>query len=395
MTDEEKPASKIRSLERLINIAELRARARRALPLPIRGYLEGGADDGYSLSRNSAAFANYELLPRYLVDVSEIDLSTEVLGTKVSMPVLLSPTGMSRLFHPEAELAVARAAARADTLYCLSTVATESIESVAAAADGPKMFQIYVLRDAGLNAEFIQRCKAANYSALCLTVDVPAGGNRETDLRTGMSIPPKFSWRSKLSFAMHPRWSFAQLFGPNFDMPNVSHRLGGDAAGMAGLMEFIFSRFDASVSWDDAAAMIAEWSGPFAIKGILTAEDARRAADIGATAVIVSNHGGRQLDGVPATLDCLPEIVDAVGDRVEVLLDGGIRRGTDVLKALALGARACMIGRPYLYGLSTAGEAGVSRALDIFRNELTRDLALLGCQTPAQVSRQHLRRATA
>ncbi len=394
MTSEDKLAGKIRSLERLINIAELRARARRALPLPIRGYLEGGADDGYSLSRNSAAFADYELLPRYLVDVSEIDLTTEVLGTKVSMPVLLSPTGMSRLFHPEAELAVARAAARADTLYCLSTVATESIESVAAAADGPKMFQIYVLRDAGLNAEFIQRCKAANYAALCLTVDVPAGGNRETDLRTGMSIPPKFSWRSKLSFAMHPRWSFAQLFGPNFDMPNVSHRLGGDATGMAGLMEFIFSRFDASVNWDDAATMIAQWDGPFAIKGILTAEDARRAADIGATAVIVSNHGGRQLDGVPATLDCLPEIVDAVGDRVEVLLDGGIRRGTDVLKALALGARACMIGRPYLYGLSTAGEAGVSRALDILRNELTRDLALLGCQTPAQVSAQHLRRVS-
>ena len=386
-------ASHFGAASRYVNIADLRQAACRRLPLPIRAYLEGGADDGYSLERNRAAFSAWELIPRYLVDVSDVDLATTVLGTTVSMPLMLSPTGMSRLFHPDAELAVARAAAAAGTMYTLSTVATESIESVARVSSGPRMFQIYVLRDAGLNSEFIQRCKDAGYTALCLTVDVPAGGNRENDRRTGMAIPPRFTWRSKLSFALHPRWSLAQLNGPRFDLPNVSQHAG--ATDMAGLMDYVFSQFDASVTWDDAERMIAEWDGPFAIKGILSPEDARRAADIGATAVIVSNHGGRQLDGVPGTLDALPAIADAVGDRLEVLLDGGIRRGTDVLKALALGAHACMIGRPYIYGLSIAGQGGVGRALDIFREEITRDLALLGCLTPGEVRRTHVRRAQA
>jgi len=373
----------------LISVRDYQRAARRRLPLPIRSYLEGGADDGYSMERNRAAFYDYELLPRYLVDVSDVDLRTKALGAELSMPLMLSPTGMSRLFHPDAELAVARAAAEAGTMYTLSTVATESIESVSRVSSGPRMFQIYVLRDAGLNSEFIGRCRDAGYTALCLTVDVPAGGNREKDRRTGMAIPPRFTWRSKLSFALHPRWSLAQLQGPAFDLPNVSRRAG--TTDMAGLMDYVFSQFDPSVTWEDAERMIAEWNGPFAIKGILSAEDAKRAADIGATAVIVSNHGGRQLDGVPGTLDALPAIADAVGDRLEVLLDGGIRRGTDVLKALALGARACMIGRPYIYGLSVAGQAGVSGVLEMFRDELTRDHALLGCLRPPDVQRSHLR----
>jgi L-lactate dehydrogenase (cytochrome) len=389
MSAENSLANHFGGSSRYINIADLRAAARRRLPLPVRAYLEGGADDGYSLERNRAAFSAYELLPRYLVDVSEVDLTTQVLDTTLSMPLMLSPTGMSRLFHPDAELAVARAAAAAGTMYTLSTVATESIESVARVSSGPRMFQIYVLRDAGLNSEFIQRCKEAGYTALCLTVDVPAGGNRENDRRTGMAIPPQFTWRSKLSFALHPLWSLAQLQGPAFDLPNVSQHAG--ATDMAGLMDYVFSQFDPSVTWDDAERMIAEWDGPFAIKGVLSAEDAKRAADIGASAVIVSNHGGRQLDGVPGTLDALPAIADAAGDRLEVLLDGGIRRGTDVLKALALGAKACMIGRPYIYGLSVGGEAGVARALEIFREELIRDHALLGCLRPADVQRTHLR----
>lgn len=393
MSADTTPANHFGAASRYINIADLRAAARRRLPLPVRAYLEGGADDGYSLARNRAAFSDYELLPRYLVDVSRVDLATEVLGTRVSMPLMLSPTGMSRLFHPDAELAVARAAAAAGTMYTLSTVATESIESVAGVSSGPRMFQIYVLRDAGVNSEFIRRCRDAGYTALCLTVDVPAGGNRENDRRTGMAIPPRFTWRSKLSFALHPRWSLAQLRGPAFDLPNVS-RYAGDVD-MAGLMDYVFSQFDPGVTWEDAERMIAEWDGPFAIKGVLSAEDAKRAVDIGASAVIVSNHGGRQLDGVPGTLDALPAIADAVGDRLEVLLDGGVRRGTDVIKALALGARACMIGRPYIYGLSVAGEAGVSRALEIFREELTRDLALLGCLSPAEVHSAHLRRRDA
>jgi L-lactate dehydrogenase (cytochrome) len=380
-----------RALERCVNVEDVRKRARARLPWPVLSYLEGGADDEHTLTRNLAAWRDYELIPRFLVDVSDIDIRTTVLGADVSMPVLLSPTGFSRAFHPDAEIAVARAAAAAGTMYCLSTVATESIESVAAACAGPKMFQVYVLKDPGLNSEFIQRCREAGYSALCLTVDVPVGGNRERDIRAGMSFPPQFTWRSKLSFATHPAWALSQLTGPAFDLPNVRHRVGGSDIGLAGHMEFVFDQFDPSVTWSDAERMIDEWGGPFAIKGILSAEDARRAAAIGASAVIVSNHGGRQLDGAPATADCLPAIVDAVGDRVEVIVDGGIRRGTDVLKSLALGASACMIGRPYLYGLAAAGETGVSRVLDILRVEIARGLGLTGCTRVEELTRDFVR----
>jgi L-lactate dehydrogenase (cytochrome) len=379
-------------LNRCVNIDDLRQHARHVLPAPILGYLEGGADDEYSLNRNTSAYSDYELIPRYLLDVSDIDTNTTVLGADIDMPLMLSPTGMSRLFHPDAEIAVAQAAENSGTMYCLSTVATESIESVAAVSNGPKMFQVYVLRDPGLNREFIQRCKAANYTALCLTVDVPTGGNRERDLRTGMAIPPKFTLASQLSLAMHPQWSLGQLLGPRFDLPNVSHLLSGESAGLAERLQFIFSQFDPTVTWHDAEQMITEWDGPFAIKGILSAEDARQAVAIGASAVIVSNHGGRQLDSVPATVDCLSEIVAAVGDRAEVIVDGGIRRGTDVLKALALGANACMIGRPYVYGLTVAGQAGVEHALNIFRAEITRDLALLGCRSVTDIDRSFVRR---
>jgi L-lactate dehydrogenase (cytochrome) len=379
------------AIDRSLNIRDLRDRTHSILPAPVLGYLEGGADDEYTLERNIAAYQDYELIPRYLVDVSSIDTRTRVLGVDVDMPLLLSPTGFSRMFHPDAELAAARAATSHGTMYCLSTVATESIETVAAAAAGPKMFQVYVLRDPGLNFEFIQRCRDAGYAALCLTVDVPAGGNRERDLRTGMVMPPTFGWRSKLSFATHPAWSLGQLRGPAFDIPNVSDRVSGYKPGLGDRLNYLFSQFDPTVTWQDAERMIDAWGGPFAIKGIMSPDDARRAVQIGASAVVVSNHGGRQLDGVPATIDCLKAIVDEVGDEIEVIIDGGIRRGTDVLKALALGATACMIGRPYVYGLACAGEAGVGRVLDIFKAEITRDLALLGCTRPNDITRDYLR----
>ncbi len=380
-----------RKLSKCINIWDLRNAAHAALPSPILGYLEGGADDEYTLARNNEAFSDYELIPRFLTDVSEVDTRTTVLGSDVDFPVLLAPTGMSRLFHPDAELAVARAAEKSGTLYCLSTVATESIETVAAAATGAKMFQVYVLKDHGLNTEFIERARAASYQALCLTVDVPAGGNREQDFRTGMSMPPRFPWRSKLSFLRHPAWSLGRLAGPAFDLPNVSNHLGKEFSGISERLGYIFQQFDATVTWDDAQAMITQWNGEFAIKGILSVEDAKRAVAIGATAVIVSNHGGRQLDAVPATIDCLEEIVDAVGDQAEVIIDGGIRRGTDVLKAMALGASACMIGRPYLYGLAAAGEAGVSHALKILHEEIKRDLALIGCRKLTELDTSFIR----
>jgi L-lactate dehydrogenase (cytochrome) len=366
-------------LNSYINIADLQQRAHKALPLPVKDYLEGGADDEYTLSRNLDAFSEHELIPRFLVDVSTINTSTTVLGAKVDLPVLLSPTGMSRLFHPDAELAVARAAEQHGTMYSLSAVATESIESVADISAGPKMAQIYVLKDKGFTSDFIQRCKAANYTALCLTVDVPVGGNRERDLRSGLTFPPKFTWRSNLSFALHPKWSLGQLTGPKFDLKNLNHLTDNERASLGEKLEYLFSQFKPSVSWADAEQMVSEWGGPFAIKGIMNAEDARQAVAIGASAIIISNHGGRQLDTVPATLDCLADIVAAVDGRAEVILDGGIRRGTDVLKAMALGANACMIGRPYLYGLSVAGQQGVERVLDIFKTEIERNLALIGC----------------
>ncbi|MFW2403305.1 MAG: alpha-hydroxy acid oxidase [Gammaproteobacteria bacterium] len=376
--------------QQYLNIQDLRQRARSLLPAPVLGYLEGGADDEYTLTRNIEAFRDYELMPRYLVDISSVDTRTRVFGVDVDLPLLLSPTGFSRMFHPDAEIAAARAAAAHGTMYTLSTVATESIESVAAACSGPKMFQVYVLKDPGLNYEFIQRCRDANYDALCLTVDVPAGGNRERDLRTGMVMPPTFGWRSKLSFATHPSWALGQMRGPAFDVPNVSSRVSGYQAGLGEQMNYLFSQFDPTVAWPDAEKMIDAWGGPFAIKGIMSPGDARRAVEVGATAVIVSNHGGRQLDTVPATIDCLKAIVDEVGGEAEVIIDGGIRRGTDVLKALALGANACMIGRPYVYGLASGGEAGVGRVLDIFKAEIARDLALLGCNGPGEVGRDYI-----
>lgn len=384
----------MKRMGRVCNVGDLRKRALALLPDPMLHYLEGGADDEQTLCRNQEAFTAFDLVPRFLVDIANIDTSTEVLGQRLPVPLLLAPTGMSRLFHPQAELAAARAAAEHGTMYCLSTVGSETIESVAAVSDGPKMFQIYVLGDSGLNTELITRARESGYKALCLTIDVPVGGNRERDIRTGMAIPPRFTWRSKLSFVTHPRWSLRQLFGPRFDLPIVSDRVPNKKASLAERMAYIFEKFDPSVTWKDAERMIAEWNGPFAVKGILAPEDARQAVDIGATAIMVSNHGGRQLDTSPATIDVLAEIVAAVDGRAEVIVDGGIRRGTDVLKALALGAKACMIGRPYLYGLTVAGQAGVSKVLDIFTTEIRRDMALLGCRNVSEIGPRHVRRRT-
>ena len=342
--------------------------------------------------RNTRAFGDVELVPRFLRDVGNISTRTQALGCDLELPVMLSPTGMSRLFHEDGELAVARAAAAQGTLYTLSTVATESIEAVAQASDGARMFQLYVLGDHGLNREFIQRSRAAGYRALCLTVDVPTAGNREQDIRTGMAIPPQFTLGSKLSLVLHPRWSLARWFGKDFDLPNVSHLVPEGSDSLAARMGFIFKQFDPAVTWQHAEAMVEEWNAPFAIKGILSPADAIKAVEIGASAVIVSNHGGRQLDSAPSTFDCLADIVDAVAGRAEVIIDGGIRRGTDVIKAMAMGATACMIGRPYVYGLTIAGQAGVEHALNIFRTEIERDLALVGCADIRDLDRSYLRR---
>ncbi len=381
-----------RGLQRCFNIYDLRELARRRLPLPIFSYMDGGSDDEETLQRNIGAFSDYELIPRILVDVEHIDMKTRVLGVEIDWPVFAAPTGMGRLFHHDGELAVARATADAGTLFSLSTLSTYSIEEVAAASDGPKMFQIYVQRERAPVRELISRCKAAGYDALCLTVDLPVHGNRERDLYTGMTIPPQLTLMSMLDVLRHPNWCWNYIFKPPFRLANLDHLKAKDDDGLASLAKYVSKMFDRSVTWKDAEWMIQEWGGPFVIKGILSVDDARRAADIGASAIMVSNHGGRQLDGVPAPFDQIAEIADAVGDRVEIICDGGVRRGKHVLKALAMGATACSVGRPYLYGLGAGGEAGVARAFSLLKAEVERAMALLGCRNVGEITRQHIRR---
>ncbi len=377
------------SLKACNNIGDLRRRAERALPAPMFHYIDGAADDEWSMVRNTLAFNDYELLPSQLRDVQEINLQTSILGTTLELPFFLAPTGMSRLFHHDKEPAVAGAAAKFGTLYSLSTLATTSIEDTAAASIGPKMFQIYVFKDRGLTREFVERCKAAKYQALCLTVDSSVGGNRERDLVNGMSVPPRFGLRSLWSFATHPRWVLNSLLRPDFGLANVSDsKSGGETMS---LIQYVNSQFDPSVTWDDAAWLAEQWPGPFVIKGLQSADDARRAVDAGASAIMVSNHGGRQLDGTVAPIDCVAPMRDAIGDAAELIVDGGIRRGTHILKAIALGANACSIGRPYLYGLAAGGQEGVERVLQLLRDELLRDMALLGCSKVGELTDKVLR----
>ena len=379
-----------RRLKRCYNLEDLRKMARKRLPSPMYHYLRGGADDEWTLERNTAAFDNYELLPRYLVNVEKVDASVTVLGQELEWPLFCSSTGMSRIFHHEGEVGAVRAAHRSGTLYTLSTLGSTSIEEVAAASDGPRMFQIYVLKDPGLNREFIERCKEANYSALCLTVDVPVGGNRERDYYTGMTVPPKLTLMSRLDVARHLTWSYHYVRSGAAVMANFAHRIFKDT-GDTSLMGYVGRQFDKTVDWDAAARMIEQWGGPFAIKGVMCAEDARRSVEAGASAVMLSNHGGRQLDGVPAPVDLVRDVRDTIGNDAEVIVDGGVRRGTHVLKALALGATACSTGRGYLYGLGAGGEAGVDRALQILREEVERDLALLGCVRARDLDQRFVR----
>jgi len=365
-------------LEKCFNIDQLRKRAERRLPRPIYDFLEGGADDEWTAARNRQAWDEQALSSRTLVDVSAIDTRMRLLGQDIEWPVIVAPTGATQLFHPSAETAVARATADSGTWYALSTMSNASLEAVAEAGDGPRMLQLYVFRDRDRVASLVERCRAAGYGALCLTVDTPLSGNRERDRANGMSIPPRWTLTNVLRFAARPAWSWNALFRCEYALGNFQD-LGTGAAGRGLAMDYINRQLDRSVTWEDAAWLAQLWGGPFIVKGILSADDARRAVDIGASAVWISNHGGRQLDGVAATAECIPQIRQAVGEGVEVVVDGGIRRGNHVLKALALGANACAVGRPCLYGLAAGGQAGVLRALDLLREELERTMALAGC----------------
>jgi L-lactate dehydrogenase (cytochrome) len=376
-----------------INIDDLRRLAMRRLPRAVFDFADGGAEDEQTLRANRADFAKLTLRPKILVDVSKRDQSTTILGTPVSSPLILAPTGLAGMLWAKGEMAAARAAARHDVIFTLSTLGACSVEDVAEASNGPLWFQLYVMKDREVTRALVERAQRAGYRALCLTVDLPVLGQRERDLRNGATIPPKITVRNVVDVLRRPGWLRRVWLGPEITFRNFVGSSAALTSDAGTLWQYVNSLNDASVTWDDLAWFRSLWPGPIALKGVVTAEDARRAVSEGIEAIIVSNHGGRQLDSLPSAIEALPEIVDAVGDRAEVILDGGVRRGTDVVKALALGARACMIGRPMLYGLGAAGQAGVERSIEILKAELDRALALLGRPTLADLDRTAVRRA--
>ena len=358
--------------------------AKKRLPSPIFHYIDGGADDEVTLRHNTQAFEVCDLVPNVLAGVDSVDLRTEVLGQQLEIPLFMSPTAMQRLFHHDGERAIARAAEKLGTMFGVSTIGTRSIEELAKFS-APKLFQIYIHKDPALTSDLISRCKESNYDAMALTVDAIVAGNRERDYITGMTTPPKLTPMSLLSFALHPEWSLNYVLREKFDLPNVSKFIEAGSSVQSSIVDYLDTQMKRSIDWDDAAQMIEEWGGPFAIKGIMSVDDARRSVEVGASAIIVSNHGGRQLDGSRAPFDQLESIVDAVGGQIEIILDGGVRRGTHVLKAIARGATACSGGRMYLYALAAAGSAGVERAMTLLKAEIERNMILMGCRTLSEL----------
>jgi len=375
----------------IVNIEDLRRRARRRLPKVVFDFIDGGAQDETTLRANRADFGAWELLPKMLVDVSRRSLATTVLGRAISLPVMIAPTGMSGLATPRGELHAARAAQAAGTIYCLSTPATCSIEEVAAATGEPFWFQLYVMRDRGATRAMVERAAAAKCGALVLTIDLALQGLRERDAYNGFTVPPRVTARNLLEVLARPRWIADMVRGPRLTFANFTDATSA-GGGFINLGKHINAQFDQSVTWKDVEWLRSVFPGPLVLKGVLTARDAQLAAAHGAAAVIVSNHGARQLDHVPSSIRALPEVVEAVGDRVEVYCDSGVRRGTDIAKALALGARAVLVGRPILYGMGALGPPGAARALEILRAELDNTLALLGAPSPAALDSSFVRR---
>lgn len=367
-----------RRLERCANIADLRSLAARAIPTVIFDFVDGAAGDEVTAHRNVQDFADLLLWPRILRDVSQIDLSTNVLGQPIGIPIIGAPTGLTGLVNYRGEIGAALAMHAAGSVYVLSAMASYTIEEVAHAAPGPKWFQLYLWRDRGIVRELIRRAEAAGYLALVLTVDVPRAGSRERDMRNGFGIPPRVTLRSLKEGLRRPRWSANFFTRPRATIANARRPECGrrDAVSLANYIE---RQFDPGLSWDDLSWIRDAWAGPLVVKGIIRPEDARQAVAIGADAVVVSNHGGRQLDHAPSSIRALPAVVAAVGPDADIYFDGGVRRGSDVAKALALGARACLVGRPLLYGLGAGGDAGAARAVQIIVNELRLALTLLGC----------------
>lgn len=349
-----------------VNISEFEALARERMSRQAFDYVAGGADDEITLAKNRASFERITLYPRVLIDVSTVDTSTEVLGQRISFPVLVAPTAFQTLAHPDGELATARATSAAGTIMIASTLASFRLEDIAAAAPGPKWFQLYCCKERTATQQLVERAETSGYDAICVTVDVARLGRRERDLRNQFTLPPE---------AVPRNFEDAADLS---EFPQMERQ--------SALTAYVADLLNSSLTWDDVSWIRSITKLPVILKGILTREDAMLAANMGVEGIIISNHGGRQLDGVPAGVDVLPEITEAVGDRIEVLVDGGIRRGTDVVKALALGARSVLLGRPYVWGLAADGQAGVTKVLQMLRDEVELALALCGCPSVGAVS---------
>ncbi|MET0460755.1 MAG: alpha-hydroxy acid oxidase [Ilumatobacteraceae bacterium] len=384
-----------RRLARAASVADLRRIAQRRLPHGVFDYIDGGAEDERTLRNNSDAFARLEFRPRVLRSVATIDPSTTLLGRPLPYPLVLAPTGFTRIADPQGELAVARAAERADLPYTLSTLATRSIEEVAAVSAGRKWFQVYAWRDRGIVKDMVDRCRECGYEALVLTVDTAVLGRRERDVRRGFELPPKLGLGTLLDGAVHPGWTWAFARSEPIVFANVAGRGPSDGPSdgtdAVTLATYVNAQFDPNLSWDDVDWFRSMWDGPIVLKGIQSVDDAVLAAERGVDAIALSNHGGRQLDSAPAPIELVAPVADAVGGRTEIICDGGVRRGSDIVKAVALGATACMAGRAYLYGLGAAGERGVDHVLSMLETDVRRTMALVGAATipdltPALVS---------
>jgi L-lactate dehydrogenase (cytochrome) len=373
----------------ITSIADLRALARKRVPRAIFEYADRGSYDEVTLRRNRADYEALQFRQRVAVDVSTQSLATTFVGQPVTMPLGIGPTGLAGLFYRDGEIEGARAAQAFGVPFCLSTVSICSIEDVHAAVDKPFWFQLYLMRDRAFNEELIGRAQAANCSALVLTLDLQMQGVRRQDLKNGLSVPPRLTLRNAIEIAMKPRWALGVLCGKRRTFGNLEGRMGA-ATGLATLSEWIAKQFDPTVSWKDVDWVRKRWPGKLILKGVLDPEDAKIASTTGADAIVVSNHGGRQLDGAPSTISALPGVVDAVNGRCEVLLDGGVQCGQDLLKALALGARGCLIGKAFLYGLAAGGRAGVTTALDLIRKELAVTVGLAGLSDIRAVDRSIL-----
>ena len=372
------------------NFQDFRLLAKKRLPGPIFNYIDGGADDESTMRRNTDAFSNCDLVPNILRGVTNPDTSVEIMGQKLATPFYCSPTALQRLFHHRGERAVAAAAEKQGTLFGVSSLGTVSLEEISAQTTTPQVYQFYFHKDRGLNEAMMARAKEAGIEVMMLTVDSTTGGNRERDLRTGFSIPMKLNLSGLLQFAIKPMWGINYVTHEKFSLPQLDKHINMDG-GAKSIGDYFSHMLDPSMNWVDVADMVKLWDGQFCLKGVMSVKDARRAVDIGCTGIIISNHGGRQLDGSRSSFDHLEEIVNAVGDDIDVLFDSGVQRGTHVLKALSLGAKAVGVGRLYLYALAAAGQPGVERALGLLQAEIVRDMKLMGCASIKDLSKENLR----